>query len=197
MQNSVSVEDYKEIVTDIKKLQEDLDKIGKRLPPSILAIYGEIIACIKLTETIGEKYYIKYRGGQAKSDIEIESKTNPKDKKLIDVKTSSFKEKEYYGTGFGWALDKKKCSIHNQKDFCYFDFLILVGIERSGKERFFVFSRDEVMNAPPSTSKRFKRHSNRIVMAFENVNYENVTSWDLDLIKNLDRYENRWDKIKS
>jgi hypothetical protein len=53
------------------------------------------------------------------------------------------------------------------------------------------------MNAPPSTSKRFKRHSNRIVMAFENVNYENVTSWDLDLIKNLDRYENRWDKIKS
>lgn len=196
MKNSISVEDFKEIVNDIKRLEKNLHKIGRRLPPSILAMYGEIMACIKLTEMVGEKYYIKYKGGQAKIDVEIIMKTDPKIKKLIDVKTSTFKD-EYYGTGFGWALNKKKCKIHNQNDFCYFDFLILVGIDKSGKERFFVFSRDEVMNAPPSTSKRFKRHSNRIVMAFENVNYDYVTGWDRDIIENLKRYENRWDKIES
>ncbi|MCS7106141.1 MAG: hypothetical protein NZ942_02405, partial [Candidatus Aenigmarchaeota archaeon] len=77
----------------------------------------------------------------------------------------------------------------------YFDFLILVGIDRSGKERFFIFSRNEVINTPSGIGKRFKRQSNRIVIAFENVNYDIITSWDLDLIKNLDKYENKWDKI--
>ena len=196
MQDPIPVEDYKEVANDIKKLKADLRKIGKRLPPELLAFYGEILVCIKLAEEVGKKYYIKHKGGQSKYDIEIISKTDPKVKKRIEVKTSAFKE-EYCGFGFGWALAKKKCTKHNKEDFCYFDFLTLVGIDENGEERFFVFRRKEVINAPSGRTKRFKKPCKRIVIPLKNINYKKIKRWDLNLTKNLDRYENNWDKIES
>jgi hypothetical protein len=190
----MSETDYETIKSDIKKLGNDMNKIGRRLPPYLLAVYGEIVALIELKRRLGNKYEIKYKGGQSKFDIELISKENQRNKISIDVKTSTYKN-EFYGRGFGWALDKKKCKIHRKEDFCYFNYLVLIGIDDKNRMRFFIFSREETKNVPPNTSKRFKKSSNRIVMAFE-VNRKNITGWDLNLMKNLDKYEDKWNKIK-
>jgi hypothetical protein len=196
MQDSIPLKYYKKVADDIKKLESDLRKIGKRLPPNFLAFYGEILVCIKLAKKFGKKYYIKHKGGQSKYDIEIVSKADPKVKKRIEVKTSAFK-KEYCGDGFGWAVDKKKCAKHNKEDLCYFDFLILVGIHKNGKKSFYVFRRKEVINAPSGRTKRFKKPCKRIVIPFKNINRKKIKPWDRNLRKNLHRYKGKWCKIES
>lgn len=197
----------KKDIPKLEKLKREFGRLIKayssfysrsnRKPTRLLSEYGEVTAQLKLLK----KFDIKLPGGQSKADLTIINRKNGIEKN-IEVKTSSYK-KEDYGEGWGAALNIKKCKKHpNKRDFCYFDYLIFIALDkRKFSPKFYIFTREEIERKKKhlrNKSKRFKKSTHRLcIPKILNENGKKfITEFDKGLYKNK-KYLGRWDKIKA
>ena len=201
----VNVADIKRAIQDIKKLDTDLRKLGTRATPDIVGFYGELLVWKELRSHLGWKgYQVKFGSGQSKADIVL-IKNGKKIK--VEVKTSRLK-KEWYGVGYGFAINIKKCNQHSDKwvahakkekvygDFCYFDYMVLVTLSDDLTEaEFYILPKsffDKHDEDIRNRSKRFSSATHRIVFIEEPLNSDDVTDFDLNFNKTKRKYKDAW-----
>jgi len=197
------------VIKDILILKKDLQRIGHKVTPDIAGFYGELLAWKKLRKVFrGNEYTIRFGSGQSKADIVLWKKSN---KINIEVKTSRLKE-EWYGTGYGFAINIKKCKLHPSRsvqhprrgkingDFCYFDYLLAVTLpDDLLKPRFYVFPRRFFEKNEPSLrnkNKRFSSTTHRMIFVMRPKETNEVTKFDKKLVKGKDAFESAWNLIK-
>ncbi|HHT9138111.1 MAG TPA: hypothetical protein ACFYEK_12830 [Candidatus Wunengus sp. YC60] len=197
------------VIKDILILRKDLQLIGHRVTPDIAGFYGELLAWKRLRKAFGTKdYAIKFGSGQSKADIMLWKKNR---KINIEVKTSRLKE-EWFGVGYGFAINIKKCRLHPSRnfqhpkrgrvvgDFCYFDYLLAVLLsEDLRKARFYIFPRqflEKNEHHLRNRNKRFSSATHRIVFIEKAKKTDEVTKFDKSLAKNKRQFENAWHLIK-
>lgn len=205
----IKVANIKHAIKDIEKLEADLHKIGMRSTPDIVGFYGELLVWKELKSRLGWRgYKIDFGSGQSKADIVLrkdDTKIN------IEVKTSRLKD-EWFGSGYGAALNIKKCKKHPNRflqhpkkgkvfgDFCYFDYLIFVKLSNDLKSRkFYTFTQDYLWkNAKKlrNINKRFSSSTHRIIFIENKRDTPEITSLDLFHTKNHKQFENKWNFIR-
>ena len=198
----VKQSDYSKVIKDILVLRDDVEKIGRRVSPNIAGFYGELIVWKELKRTLGSKGYdIIFGSGQSKADIVLIKKGE----RLIniEVKTSRLKN-EWFGEGYGFAINIKKCKLHKINfnhpkrgniigDFCYFDYLITVLLsEDLRKYKLYVlprsfFKKNEVLLR--NKNKRFSSSTHRLIFPKKLKDTEEVTSFDKLFTKTKDKFE--------
>ena len=203
----INVEYIKRAIQDIKKLDFDLRYLGKRATPDIVGFYGELLVWKELKSRFGwQGYKISIGQGQTRADIKMEKKGTPLN---IEVKTSRLK-KEWFGEGYGLAINIKRCKSHKgiifehprkgkiEGDFCYFDYLIAVLLSDDLKKKefyifpksFFIDNEKELRNR----NKRFSSATHRLVFIKNENQSEEITEFDRNLAKNRNKYKN-WEII--
>lgn len=197
------------ILKDIRIIREDLEKNSINLPPSLAGIYGEVLAY-----QVMKKYFepkdikVEFSSGQTRADIQLvkDGKTTN-----VEVKTSRLKE-EWFGVGYGYAINVKPCRIHPNAtykhpsrgivkgDFCYFDYIITVTLARDlSKFKFYVFPRSFLEKNEPhirNRSARFKSGTHRIIFAEKPLPTNEITAFDKKLMRDRKKYLNAWGSIK-
>ena len=184
------IEHFKTLLINYLNFYKEINK----KPTKLISEYGELLAQYKLLE---ENFHISVLGGQSKADLVIIYEENNK-KDYIEVKTSTLKEEEN-GIGWGAALNKKDCNKHNEKDFCYFDYLIFITLNEGFIPNFYIFTNKEIISHESdllNKSKHYKKSTNRIWIPIKPNPNNNFSRFELSLYKNQDFLE-RWDKIKS
>lgn len=165
---------------------------NNRKPTRLLSEYGEIL----VQEHLIKDFDIEIPGGQTKYDLSIINKKT-KTRKYVEVKTSSYKNEQEYGNGWGNALNWKKCKEHGVKDFCYFDYLVFVAIkEKSLDSEFYIFDTQDIEKNKKfliNKSSRFTKSSHRIWIPSKP--YNEARAFDKSLFHNKN-YFKRWDKIQ-
>lgn len=197
------------LLHDILKLQADMGKQNMKLPPGLAGIYGEILAWKELEPIFKKKgFEVHFGSGSSKADI-ILTKGNKKIK--IEVKTSRLKE-EQPGLVYGFAINVKKCKEHPSRlvmhpkkgkvngDFCYFDFLLIVTLSDDLKKHaYYIIPREYLWNNEQylrNKSKRFSSGTHRVIFVERMKNKEEITSFDKQLTKNRNIYQNAWHLIQ-
>lgn len=174
----------------------------KRAPTRLLSEYGEVIVQLRMLK----RFDIDLPKGQSKADLTIINRKT-KEKRDIEIKTSSYK-KEEHGKGWGVALNIKKCTEHPKKytiykkekkygDFCYFDYLIFIALDKT-KPSFYIFKRKEIEKHKKelkNCSKRFKASTHRLWIPQKPKDKNKLSKFELGLCKNK-KYLNKWSKIK-
>ena len=174
----IKVDDIKRAIKDIEKLERDLQKLSMRSTPDIVGFYGELLVWKQLKSKFGgQGYTVSFGSGQSRADIVL-AKRNTRIN--IEVKTSRFKD-EWYGSGYGAALNIKKCKKkehwkrfldHPKRgkvygDFCYFDYLIFVKLNDDlTNPKLYIFSQDYLYRHEKNlrnTNKRFSSATHRII----------------------------------
>jgi hypothetical protein len=195
-------------VKDIEKLDADLRHLGKRSTPDIIGFYGELLAWQELKIRFERKgYKIGVGHGQTRADIKMEKNNKSLN---IEVKTSRFK-KEWFGEGYGFAVNIKKCKIHKPDffvhpkkgkvygDFCYFDYLITVSLsEDLKKKEFHIFSRSFFKANEKNLrnrNKRFSSATHRLIFIKNDNKSNEITEFDRRLSRDKNNYK-KWDIIK-
>lgn len=203
----IKVSDIKRAIKDIQKLNVDLRRLGMRSTPDIVGFYGELLVWKELKSRFGWRgYNVEFGSGQSKADI-ILIKNNKKIN--VEVKTSRLKE-EGYGYWFGAALNIKKCRkqghekrfySHSKKgkvfgDFCYFDYLVFVAIDRSFlNPKFYIIPRSFIERYEKSlrnTHERFSSATHRIILS-DNGRMPNLPIAQKKLIRKTERFQNLWE----
>lgn len=201
--------DIKRVIKDIQKLDLDLRKLGTRSTPDIVGFYGEFLVWKELKSKFGWRGYdIEFGSGQSKADIVL--KKNGR-KINVEVKTSRLKN-EWYGEGYGFALNIKKCKIHPNEnfshpkkgtmrgDFCYFDYLVAVLMADNLKDhKFYIFERDFIFKHRDelrNNNQRFSSASHRIIFIDKKKESAEITEFDELLAKQKRAFENAWNLIK-
>ncbi len=208
---NIKVVDITRAIKDIEKLELDLHKIGMRSTPDIVGFYGELLVWKELKSKFDwQGYKIGLGSGQSRADILL-TKNNKRIN--IEVKTSRLKN-EWYGSGYGVALNIKKCKnqehqkrhlIHPKKgevfgDFCYFDYLVFVKIgDNLNDPKFYIFSQDYLYKNEESLrnfNKRFSSATHRIIFIQKKKYTQEITKLDLIHTKNSKKFQNKWSLIK-
>ena len=197
--------DIQKIIKDILILRDDVEKIGHRVSPDIAGFYGELVVWNKLKHVLGPKGYdVKFGSGQSKADIVL---TKGTERINIEVKTSRLKS-EWFGIGYGFAINIKKCKTHKVDfihpkrgkivgDFCYFDYIITVLLsEDLRKYKLYIiprsfFEKHEVLLR--NKNKRFSSATHRLIFPKKLNKTDEVTSFD----KLFTRTKNRLEFSKS
>ncbi len=201
----------KKAIRDIEKLEVDLQKLGMRSTPDIVGFYGELLVWKELKSHFGWKgYNIELGSGQSKADIQMTKKGNTI---RIEVKTSRRKE-EWYGKGYGAALNIKKCKnknhlkrfvMHQKRgrlygDFCYFDYLVFVKLEEDLKNaKYYIFSKNYLWNNEKklrNKNKRFTNSTHRIIFIDEEKKTPEISKIDQYHSKQESKFQNKWGTIK-
>jgi len=194
---------------DIRQLGKSLKKIGKRVTPDILGFYGELIVWRELETIFSLKgYFIKPGEGQTRADFILAK--NGKEIK-IEVKSSRLKE-EWFGRGYGYAINVKKCKRHAKAfvkhpkkgkvfgDFCYFDYLITILIsEDLQKHELYIFPREIIKQHERelrNKSKRFSSATHRIIFLEKPSKTKDITNFDRILKIKKQNYLNAWHLIR-
>ena len=197
------------ILNDIRRLKNDLDKFGLTIPPSLVGIYGELLAYQKIKRLFGPRgYKVVLGAGQSKADIQLikqDTKIN------VEVKTSRLKD-EWYGKGYGFAINIKKCKTHEDKrfkhpkkgelsgDFCYFDCVVAVVLLRNlNNHEFYVFPKSFIEKNEKflrNRNARFNSSTHRIIFAVEPKTTSELTSFDKRLSKTRSKYKNAWHALR-
>lgn len=205
----IKTQDIGRAVKDIQKLDADLRKLGTRATPDIVGFYGELLAWKELKKYFGWRgYKVEFGSGQSRADIVLLKKDQTVN---IEVKTSRPKE-EWYGLGYGYALNIKKCKKHPDKkfnhpkkgkvegDFCYFDYLVAVLLsEDLLKYEFYVFDRNfinEHEKGLRNKNLRFSSSTHRMIFIDKIEKSKQITQFDLFLRKGRKRFLNNWKTIK-
>lgn len=205
----MQIKQPEKLLQDIRIIREDLEKNGIRLPPNMAGIYGEILVYQAMKKYFEPKgYTVEFGSGQSRADIQL-----VKDKHVInvEVKTSRLKE-EWFGIGYGFAINLKKCKTHPavnynhpsrgnlSGDFCYFDYLVTVTLsEDLNKFKFYVFPRsffvkhEEVLR---NKNERFKSSTHRIIFAEKPRLTKELTAFDKRLMAGRGKLRNAWNLIK-
>ncbi len=202
MEKEIKQSQIKKIIKDILALRDDVEKIGHRVSPDIAGFYGELIVLDKLKHFFGPKEYeVKFGSGQSKADIVLVGGS----KKInIEVKTSRLKE-EWFGVGYGFAINIKKCKKHKRSlihpkrgkvfgDFCYFDYLIAVLLSEDLRTyKLYIFPRNFFEKHEAilrNKNKRFSSATHRLIFPDRRMNKtKEVTSFDKRFMKSRDRFE--------
>lgn len=193
-------------LNDLTSLSKAVDKLTQaaqaiqqiRVTPRVDRL-GEFIVCTQLF-SIFPNASLRYTP-QGKCDITIERENLPIIR--IEVKTSNYKDEDY-GTGWGFALNEKRCNIHGNRanpvrDFCYFNYLVCVILPKTlGKDpTFAMLPRDyleqhkqEIVNK----SKRFPSASHRILLPVTEKDSSLISDFDRVLLQNIEKY-NDWKTI--
>jgi len=207
--NAVNVKDIKRAIVDIEKLNLDLGRLERRATPDIVGFYGELLVWKELKsrfERMG--YEINLGNGQSRADI-VMKKGN--DTIGVEIKTSRLKN-EWYGEGYGAALNVKQCGVHSRRfikhpkrgevcgDFCYFNYLIFVQLPENFKNpKFFIFTRDYLWNNEKqlrNINKRFSSATHRIIFIKKQKTTPEITQLDISHTKNQTKFKNNWSIIK-
>lgn len=203
----VNVKYIKRAITDIEKLNSDLRCLGKRATPDIVGFYGELLVWKKLKSLFGwQGYKIKLGQGQSRADIVMEKNG---ERLNIEIKTSRLKH-EWFGEGYGFAINIKKCTRHRGKlfkhpkkgeiegDFCYFDYLVAVLLSEDLKKREFrIFHRsffeDNEKNLR-NINKRFSSATHRLIFIKTDSRSKEIMKFDRNLVKNKNMHKD-WNMI--
>lgn len=196
------------LLRDIAKLKTDLDKAKMKLPPGLAGMYGEILAWKELENEFTKKgFRVEFGSGHSKADIVL-MKGNKKIN--VEVKTSRLKN-EGFGTGYGFAINLKKCKQHKKEfihprrgkifgDFCYFDFLVAISLSNDLKSvSYYVFPRKFISrHEKPLRNKslQFSSHTHRIIFIEKEKKSDEVTNFDRKMKKLKNRFKNTWHLIK-
>lgn len=214
MNNLITVElakqgDIKRCIEDIRQLGKSLKKIGKRITPDIVGFYGELIVWRELKKIFSQRdYLIKPGSGQTRADFILEKNGR---KIRIEIKSSRLKE-EWFGRGYGYAINVKKCKCHPKAfvkhskrekilgDFCYFDYLITLKLisEDLKKYELYVFPRELIEQHERefrNNSKRFSSATHRIIFLEKPSKTKDITNFDRILNKDKEDYKNAWHLI--
>lgn len=209
MKEKINIKDIKRVIQDIEKIDFDLRYLGKRATPDIVGFYGELLVWKELKSHFGwQGYKIGIGEGQTRADIKMEKNGVVFN---IEVKTSRLK-KEWYGEGYGFALNIKKCKSHKgiifnhpkkgkvEGDFCYFDYLIAVLLSADLKKKeFCIFPRsffDANEKKLRNKNKRFSSATHRLVFIEKDNQSKESTTFDRKLARNKNKYKN-WNTIIS
>jgi hypothetical protein len=205
----MQIKQPEKLLKDIRIIRGDLAKSGIKLPPSLAGIYGEVLAYQKMKKYFEPKgFVVEFGSGQSKADIQL-----VKNRKVINVeiKTSRLKE-EWFGTGFGFAINIKRCKSHKNVffkhpsrgdlpgDFCYFDYIVTIALKNdlSGAD-FYVFPKAFIIEHEPdlrNKNERFKSGSHRIIFPVKPSGTKEITKFDIKLMKNRSKFKNAWNLIK-
>lgn len=205
----VNVKDIKRVIADIEKLNLDLGRLGRRATPDIVGFYGEMLVWKELESRFRQQgYEIDPGKGQSRADIVMK-----KGNRIIDVeiKTSRLKN-EWYGEGYGAALNAKRCGLHSRRfikhpkrgnvygDFCYFDYLIFVQLsENFENPKFFIFTEDYLWKNEKqlrNVNKRFSSATHRIIFIKNKKPTPEINQLDISHTKNQIKIKNNWNLIK-
>lgn len=207
---SVKVGDIKRAIKDIEKLEKDLQKLDMHVTPDVVGFYGELLVWKKLKSEFGwQGCTINLGSGQSRADIVL---TKGGSRINIEVKTSRRKN-EWYGSGYGAALNIKKCKVKEHKkrflihpkkgkvygDFCYFDYLVFIKLNKDlTHPRFYIFSQDYLYRNEANlrnTNERFSSATHRIIFIEEKKKTPEINRLDLFYTKNHTNFLNKWKKI--
>ncbi len=205
----IKIEDIKHTIKDIQILDKDLRKLDQKATPDIVGFYGEFIVWKELEKNFGRKgYEVIFGSGQSKADIVLRKGNK---KANIEVKTSRRKN-EWYGSGYGYALNIKKCKVHPDKvfnhpkkgeisgDFCYFDYLIAILLSDDlKKHKFYIFPRwfiEKHEKELRNRNKRFSSATHRMIFIEDIKETDEITKFDRDLIDKKEDYKNAWNLIE-
>lgn len=205
----IKPKDIKKVIADILILRDDFAKIGHKVIPGIAGFYGELIAWEKLRSYFEPKgYTVRFGSGQSKADIVL---LKGSEKINVEVKTSRLKD-EGFGTGYGFAINIKKCREHSTRsilhhtkgkiygDFCYFDYLLAVSLADDLRQPHFYVFRSKLLykneRSLRNKSKHFSSITHRIIFASKIRNSTEITRLDRAFMKRKRIFENAWRSIK-
>ncbi len=195
------------LLGDITKLKIDLDNVGMKLPPGLAGMYGEISAWKELEKRYHKKgFEVRFGSGASKADIVL-VKNN--EKINIEVKTSRLKD-EGFGTGYGFAVNIKKCKNHKiafehpkkgkiYGDFCYFDFVLVITLSDNLEPTFYIFPNEFIKKHEKTLrnrSTRFSSHTHRLLFIEKEKELNEVTNFDRKMKKLKNKFKNAWYLIK-
>ena len=209
MEKKIKQSDIKRAIKDIQKLDLDLRKLGTRATPDIVGFYGELLAWKELKSKFGWRgYNIGFGSGQSKAYIVLKKNGQ---KINIEVKTSRFK-REWYGDGYGYALNIKKCKNHPgidfkhpkkgivNGDFCYFDYLIAILLsDNLRKAEFYIFPQGFIYKNEKklrNRNPRFSSATHRMIFIKKERKSNEITSFDRKMKKMKSKFKNAWHLIK-
>lgn len=205
----MQIKQPEKILKDIRILREDLQKSGIKLPPGLAGTYGEVLAYQAMQKYFEPKgYIVEFGSGQSKADIRL---VKGRQAINVEIKTSRLKE-EWFGIGYGFAINIKDCKIHPKAiykhpgrgkllgDFCYFDYLVTVTLSQDlSKHNFYIFPKlflETNEKDLRNRSQRFNSGTHRIIFAEKPLNTDEVTLFDKRLMKNRAKFKNAWKIIK-
>jgi hypothetical protein len=205
----MQIKQPEKLLNDIQTIRLDLQKNGMNLPPSLAGIYGEILAYQTMKKYFEPKgWQVEFGSGQNRADIQL-----IKNRQVVNVeiKTSRLKE-EWFGVGYGFAINIKRCRTHPKVvfahpsrgelpgDFCYFDYIVTVTLSPDlSKFNFYVFPKSFLIKNEEqirNKSARFKSGTHRIVFAEKPLPTKELTAFDKNLMRNRQKYRNAWHLIK-
>jgi hypothetical protein len=185
---------YVEAYRTIRRLVELLSELDERVPTLLVGLCGELLVKSKLAE-----YGIPFlpKGGQAGFDIVLEASG-----KRIEVRSSLLKNEGIYPKGimfYGWKIKDRGREVK-------YDYLLCVAFDEGlTNPRFYIFTRDEALQAGDVNIPRFKRVQKKLHLfrsleemekaIRERQNY--VTEWEQHVNHNRSRYEHRWEILKT
>jgi hypothetical protein len=205
----MQIKEPEKILKDIRTIRKDLEKNEINLPPSLAGIYGEVLVYQEMKKHFEPKgYKVEFSSGQTRADIQL-----VKDRKVInvEVKTSRLKE-EWFGVGYGFAINIKPCKTHTSAfynhsnrgklpgDFCYFDYIVLVTLSKDLEQfKFYIFPKAFLIKNElhiRNRSARFNRGTHRMIFAEKPLPTSEITPFDKKLMKNRNKYASAWKMIK-
>ena len=178
----------------IRRLVELLTELNEKVPTLLVGFCGELLVKSKLAEN-GIRFLSK--GGQAGFDIELKDSG-----KRIEVRSSLLKNEGIYPKDimfYGWRIKNSNSKVK-------YDYLVCVAFdERLTNPRFYVFTRDEALQAGDVSIPRFrnvqkKLHLFRSLEEMEKAVEERpsyVTEWERHVNRSRDKYEDRWEILKT
>jgi hypothetical protein len=184
-----SVEDYMLAYKTTRQLYQALKKLGQKTPPSLPGLAGELSVKARLSE-LGIPFQTK--GGQAGYDILL---TNREQQNHVEVRTSRPKALEGKANGHSWKVQKWK------EKGVKFDFLVCVALdEELGNPQFYVFTREEALNARDQRKGQFTSVRKRIHIYASHEELRKamtadpnaVAAWEQEVNLNKEKYRNRW-----
>lgn len=206
----MKIKNPQKLLNDIEAFRSDLNAEGIKLSPNLAGIYGEILAWKKLNEIFSpEGFEVDFGSGQSKADIQL---IKGRQTINVEIKTSRLK-KEWFGEGYGFAINIKKCKAHPNAsfahqhrgallgDFCYFDYLIAVSLlDDLSRYNFYIFPKSFLLKHEKelrNKNLRFNSSTHRIIFAVKPEKTKELTSFDKKLMKENKKYKNAWSLIRS
>ena len=184
---------YLQAYQAIRRLAELLTELNEKAPTLLVGFCGELLVKSKLAEN-GIRFLSK--GGQAGFDIELKDSG-----KRIEVRSSLLKNEGIYPKDimfYGWRIKDRDSEVK-------YDYLVCVAFdEELTNPRFYIFTRDEALQAGDVSIPRFKKvqkklHLFRSVEEMERAIKERpkyVTEWERYVNLNSGKYEDRWEILK-
>ena len=176
---------YYDAYVSLLELCERLNIIHQKKPPSLAGLVGELLVKFKLSE---EGILFESHGGQGCYDILASGGLR------LEVRASRPKGSLMR---HGWSVEKRDKGMQ-------FDYLLCVALDDNlGAPRFFVFTRDELINGLEERQVDwYSRVIKRIELFADYPTYAKSrgdisnSSLETDFNMNPEKYENKWSILK-